>query len=330
VSPPVPAAPFDAELIRLAVPPLDSRVTVTPQMVAMIRDTVAATPADAIGDRAIKYSERAVPGPSGAPEVIVGVFERPDRVNGGAAVLYLHGGGLLFGNRCFGVAPVLDWVTELDAMIVSVEYRLAPEDPYPAAFDDSYAALQWLSAHSDELGYDASQLVLAGASAGGGLAAAVGLKARDVNGPKLAAQVLIYPMLDDRNETLSSRQYDGFGRWDRASNDTGWDAYLGEQRHRSDLPAYAAAGRAMDLSGLPPTYLDVGSAEVFRDEDVAFANRIWAHGGICELHVWGGGFHAFDMNAPEAALSRAMVQTRTAWLARTIHSVRRPADFGTI
>jgi acetyl esterase/lipase len=125
-------------------------------------------------------------------------------------------------------------------------------------------------------------------------------------------------MLDDRNETVSSHQYDGFGPWDRGSNDTGWDAYLGDRRRTADVPIYAAPARATDLSNLPPAFIDVGSAEVFRDEDVAYASQLWADGGSCELHVWPGGFHGFDLGAPGAALTRAMIETRNAWLRRTL------------
>ena len=142
--------------------------------------------------------------------------------------------------------------------------------------------------------------------------------ARDKGGPALAAQVLIYPMLDDRNETVSSQQINGIGVWDRGSNDMGWDAYLGDRRKTDQVSIYAAPSRATDLTNLPPAFIDVGTAEVFRDEDVAYASAIWAQGGVAELHVWPGGFHAFDQMAPQAALSIAMTQTRTAWVRRIL------------
>ena len=125
-------------------------------------------------------------------------------------------------------------------------------------------------------------------------------------------------MLDDRNETVSSHQMNGIGIWDRNSNDTGWDAYLGDRRHRDDVSIYAVPARATDLTNLPPAYIDCGSAEVFRDEDVAYATRIWHQGGVAELHVWPGGFHAFDSFAPTAAISQASRTTRTAWLRRLL------------
>jgi acetyl esterase/lipase len=157
---------------------------------------------------------------------------------------------------------------------------------------------------------------LAGASAGGGIAAGTALKARDLGAPQLAGQLLLYPMLDDRNDTTSSRQVDGRGIWDRNSNALGWAALLNGRRGNESISGYAAPASAESLDNLPPTYLDCGSAEVFRDEITAYASRIWSHGGSAELHVWSGGFHAFDLLVPEARVSRAMVAARMDWLRR--------------
>ncbi|HEU0180834.1 MAG TPA: alpha/beta hydrolase, partial [Agromyces mariniharenae] len=130
--------------------------------------------------------------------------------------------------------------------------------------------------------------------------------------------LLMWPMLDDRNETVSAHQVDGVGIWDRTSNETGWTALLGARRGSADVSAYAAPARATDLGGLPPTYVEAGSAEVFRDEAVGFASGIWAAGGTAELHVWAGGFHGFQTIVPAAAVSRAAVQTREAWVRRML------------
>ena len=313
-----PVPPFDPELAEALAAMPEAPVTITPEMIPVRRAEPAVPPGEIIAGRPVVYTDRTIPGPDGAPDLTVTILERPDRRPGGPAVYYIHGGGMIFGDRWVGVPTVLEWVTDLDAVLISVEYRVAPEYPYPAPVDDCYAGLAWTAAHAGELGFDPARLAIAGGSAGGGLTAGVTLLARDRGGPALAAQVLIYPMLDDRNETVSSHQFDGFGRWDRGSNDTGWDAYLGDRRRTADVPIYAAPARATDLSGLPPTFIDVGSAEVFRDEDVAYASQIWADGGVCELHVWPGGFHGFDLAAPAAALSRAMVETRNAWLRRTL------------
>jgi acetyl esterase/lipase len=310
--------PFDPELAEFLALYPSAPTTVTREMIPMLRQTLATPPETVIGNLPIRYTERCIPGPIGAPDLTVAILERHDRPPGGPGVCYLHPGGMTFGDRWFGLDPILSWVTDLDSLVMSVEYRLAPENPYPAAIDDSYSALHWLAANHDVLGFDPDRLVVAGASAGGGLAAGVSLKVRDEGGPHLAAQVLIYPMLDDRNVTVSSHQFDGFGRWDRGSNITGWNSYLGDRWDTDSVPCYAAPARATDLSNLPPTYIDVGSAELFRDEAVAFAVRIWADGGTCELHVWSGGFHAFDKAVPEAVLSQAMIETRAMWLKRAL------------
>jgi acetyl esterase/lipase len=146
----------------------------------------------------------------------------------------------------------------------------------------------------------------------------VALMARDLGGPALIGQLLMCPMLDDRNDTPSCWQMAGLGVWDRVSNDTGWDALLGDRRHGPDASPYAAPARATDLSGLPPAFIDVGSAETFRDEDVAYATGIWLAGGAAELHVWPGGFHGFDVMAPKAAISQDCKAARLRWLRRVL------------
>ncbi|MDX3574884.1 alpha/beta hydrolase, partial [Streptomyces sp. ID05-47C] len=233
-------------------------------------------------------------------------------------VYHVHGGGMVLGTNRVGVDQILDWARELDMVVVSVEYRLAPEHPYPAPVDDVYAGLLWTAEHAKELGADPERIVIAGASAGGGLTAALALLLRDRGGPRPLGQVLLCPMLDDRNDTPSSHQMAGLGVWDRTANETGWTALLGEVRGGPDVSPYAAPARAEDLSGLPPAFLDVGSAETFRDEVVAYASRIWQAGGVAELHVWPGGFHGFDGFAPQAAVSRAARTAQLEWLRRLL------------
>ncbi len=316
-----PCPPFDVELgavlaaIGEMLPP-----TLTPEMIGPLRQGgILATPiADLIGDRPIRHEERTVPGPDGAPDITLSIFSRTDHVAGGPGIFHTHGGGMIIGDRFTGAEEYLSWVMDLDAVVVSVEYRLAPEHPDPAPVDDCYAGLVWTAEHAEELGIDPTRIVIGGASAGGGLAAGVTLKARDLGGPALAGQLLIYPMLDDRNETASSRQVDGIGVWDRGSNDTGWDALLGDRRKTDAVSIYAAPARATDLTNLAPAFIDVASAEVFRDEDVAYAVKIWEQGGVAELHVWPGGFHGFDAMAPQAALSLKARAARVDWLRRIL------------
>ena len=203
---------------------------------------------------------------------------------------------------------------------MSVDYRLAPETVYPGQVEDCYAGLAWTAQNAEDLGIDRTKIIISGSSAGGGLAAATTLLARDRKTPKIAAQVLMYPMLDDRNDTPSAMQFEGVGIWDRTANSLGWRALLGDAFGRPDLPAYAAPARAETLSGLPPTFLDVGSAETFRDEVADYAHRIWEAGGEAELHIWAGGFHGYDGLVPDAAVSRATREARLDWIRRQLAS----------
>lgn len=201
--------------------------------------------------------------------------------------------------------------------VASVEYRLAPEHPYPTPVEDAYSGLVWLSSHAAALGLDPARIILHGVSAGGGLAAAVALLARDRGAPDLLGQMLICPMLDDRNDSASGLQMAGVGAWDRTANVTGWSLYLGGIA-RDEVPIHASPARADDLSGLPPAFIDVGSSETFRDEDIAYASKIWASGGDAELHVWPGGAHGFDALAPNAPLSHDARRARVRWLTRLL------------
>ena len=275
--------------------------------------------AEVLAGRAIDVEEHTAPGLDGAPEIALSVFRPRGNRAPTAGIYHIHGGGMICGDRYLGAEMMfLDWVDHLGTVVVSVEYRLAPEHPHPAPVQDCYAGLIWMAANAAALSIDDRRIAIAGGSAGGGLAAGTALMARDRGGPKLAGQLLVCPMIDDRNETVSSRQYDGVGVWDRQSNLTGWSALLGASRGTAGVSCYAAPARAADLSGLPPTYIDAGSAEVFRDEDVAYASRIWEAGGNAELHIWPGACHGFDGLLPQAAISKAAVDTRNKWLRRTL------------
>lgn len=241
-----------------------------------------------------------------------------DLAAGAAACVYwMHGGGMVMGDRFSQIDIPLEWLEMFGAVVVSVDYRLAPEARGATLVEDCYAGLLWLAEHAAELGIDPAKIVVAGTSAGGGLAAGTTLLARDRVGPDIAAQVLICPMLDHRNDTRSSHQYDGSAVWSRDANTFGWASVLNGVA-ADDVSPYVSPALARDLSGLPTTFIDVGSAEVFRDEDVAYADRIWAAGGQAELHVWAGGFHGFDALFPEVRLSAAARQARSDWLARVL------------
>lgn len=269
--------------------------------------------------RAVTFEDRSIPGPAGAPDVEITIVRpaapTPDPA---PAVLSIHGGGMVLGTRFFGTPELIDLAERHGVVGVAVEYRLAPEHPGPAQAEDCYAALEWMAAHAGELGIDPARIVASGQSAGGGLSAAVALLARDRNGPRLAGQLLGCPMLDDRNETVSARQYDGIGVWDRNNNDTAWTAIAGGDRFTDLVSPYTAPARATDLAGLPPAYIEVGAAETFRDEAVDYASRIWATGGQAELHVWAGGYHGFHGFSPDAVVSVAANAARESWLRRVL------------
>jgi acetyl esterase/lipase len=318
-----PPPPFDPEvepaLVELlAVRPKSNTVE---DLVAR-RDVAGPSPLDegALAARRFRRQDRRVPGVEGGPDVTVSIFTKEEHHAGGPGFYWVHGGGMVFGDRLAGVENVLGWIDVFGGVGVSVEYRLAPEHPDPAPVHDCYTALAWMAAEAEELGFDAGRLVIAGASGGGGVAAGTVLLARDRGGPPLAAQVLIYPMIDDRNDTVSSLQMAGRGVWDRVSNDAGWDAVLGDRRRTDLVGIYASPSRATDLTGLPPTYLECGSAETFRDEDVAYASGIWKDGGVADLHVWAGGYHGVDRSAPTTAIAAGMRETRLNFLGRVLRA----------
>lgn len=269
--------------------------------------------------RGVVWEDRVVAGPAGSPDLEVTIV-RPASVSGARrpGILGIHGGGYVLGTRFFATGDLIELAERHGTIGVAVEYRLAPEHPAPAAAEDCYAALAWMAGHADGLGIDPARLVVMGASAGGGLSAAVALMARDRGGPALAGQFLGCPMIDDRNDTVSSWQYDGIGAWDRNNNDAGWDACLGAARGTDAVSAYQAPSRATDLSGLAPAFIEVGSAEVFRDEAVDYAGRIWRTGGRAELHVWSGGYHGFGGFSPDAIVSRAAIEARESWWRRVL------------
>lgn len=312
--------PFDPELAAVLAAVGDLMPsTLTADMIPMLRQaSPVSLPVDEmLAEAGVERRDLSIAGYEGA-EISVSVLARAGKVGTGPGVFHTHGGGMIMGDRFVGLAQFLPWIVELDATVVTVEYRLAPEFPDPYPVEDCYAALVWTAEHAQELGIDPARFIIAGASAGGGLAAGVALLARDRSGPELAGQVLIYPMLDDRDATVSTTQIDGVGVWDRGSNITGWTALLGDRVGGDDVSIYAAPARATDLTGLPPAFIDCGSAEVFRDEDVAYATSLWQAGVQAELHVWPGGFHGFDMLAPHAELARAMTAARNAWVARLL------------
>jgi acetyl esterase/lipase len=254
----------------------------------------------------VTYRDDVAPGRDGAPDVPVRIYT-PTEASGSPAtdapaILWIHGGGYMFGTGLGEDPRLARWCNALDAIVVSVEYRLAPEHPYPAPLDDCYAALAWTVQHAVDLGIDPARIAVAGASAGGGLAAALALLARDRAEYSLAYQLLIYPMIDDRMATRSSTLDTVV--WTTKANVLGWRAYLGHEPGVDGVPGYAAAARADELAGLPPAWIGVGALDVFRDENIEYAQRLLGAGVAAELHVYPGAPHGFEAMCPDAAVAR--------------------------
>ncbi|MFJ9367271.1 alpha/beta hydrolase [Nocardia sp. NPDC101769] len=267
---------------------------------------------------AVALEQRRIPGSEASVDLPV-VIMRPTRRGGPwPCVFHTHGGGMLSGDEFELSDTLARWVDIVGLVVVSVGYRLAPEHPYPAPVEDCYAGLTWAVEHAGELDIDPERLIIFGSSAGGGLAAATALLARDRNGPRLIHQILQAPMLDDRNLTRSSHALDREGFWDRGANIAAWTRYLGHAPGGPEVSHYAAPARAQDLSGLPPTFIDVGQVETFRDEALIYAMRLSDAGIPVELHMWPGAWHGFSTAAPQAALSQLAAAARTAYLQRVL------------
>ncbi|WP_235987458.1 alpha/beta hydrolase [Halosaccharopolyspora lacisalsi] len=231
-----------------------------------------------------------------------------------AAVVYLHGGGVIVGSIDDSAFRIAEYVRSTGVAVLAVEYRLAPEHPHPTPVEDCFAGLSWLVEHASELGADSARVAVMGESAGGGLAAGVALLARE-RGVALARQILVHPMLDDRT-TAPDPELVPFGVWNYDMNFTGWNALLGDAVGTDAVPPSAAPARASELSGLAPAYIEVGELDIFRDEDMEYARRLAAAGVSVEFHVHPGCPHAFDGAAPDADVVARAMADRTRVLAR--------------
>jgi len=239
------------------------------------------------------------------PDVRLVVMNPPSNTANRGAILHIHGGGMVVGTADRAVADKPYLAVEHDCVVVSVDYRLAPETPFPGPQEDNYAALLWLVDNAASLGVDPAKMVVMGESAGGGLAAALALMVRDRGGPKLGGQVLIYPMLDWRtggSEDLYKNRHTGEFIWTREKNRFGWDALRGSYEPTDHRKAWFSPALAEDLAGLAPAYIATGALDLFLDEDLAYARRLIDCGVRCELHVYPGAIHAFEM-VPETGLA---------------------------
>ena len=264
----------------------------------------------------IVIEDRNIAAPDALLELVVRIY-KPTGVSGGLpGIFFIHGGGMIMGSIETENHKAAMLCETIQSIVVSVEYRLAPENPHPAQVQDCYEALVWMSKNATELGFDTDRLAIVGGSAGGGLAIATALMARDQEFPKIIFQMANYPMIDDRNETPSSKEITDVGIWDREANIEAWDWYLGGKK----ADEYSAPARAINLSDLPPTFIDVGELDLFRDEDIEFAKRLLQAGVTTELHVYPGAYHASESFAPEAELSKQIWTKRIEALKRALNS----------
>lgn len=270
----------------------------------------------------VAVTDRLVPGRDGDPDLRVRVYQRVDRRSQSAAMVWIHGGAMCFGSIEGDDVMCRSWARRHGCVIASVEYRLAPEHPYPAAVHDCYAALCWIARGADQLDIDPGRIAIGGASAGGGLAAGTALLAHDLGEVAPSFQFLVFPMLDDRGITPSSQEIDFDKVWNADANSHGWSAYLAGRAGADDIPIYAAPARAAvdQLRGLPPAYIDVGELDPFRDEDIAYAARLLEAGVPCELHVTPGVFHASESRVLDIASSRRIRAYRNDVLQRVLGS----------
>ena len=264
----------------------------------------------------IVIEDRNIAAPDALLELVVRIY-KPTRISGNhPGILFIHGGGMIMGSIETENHKAAMLCETIQSIVVSVEYRLAPENPHPAPVQDCYKSLVWMTKNATELGFDTDRLAIVGGSAGGGLAIGTALMARDQEFPKLSFQMANYPMIDDRNETPSSKEITDVGIWDRKANIEAWDWYLGGK----NADEFAAPARAKDLSGLPPTFIDVGELDLFRDEDIEFAKRLLQAGVTTELHVYPGAYHASESFAPEAELSKQIWTKRIEALKRALNT----------
>lgn len=291
-------------------------IVVSAETLGMMRDFGINAAYEPTGAVAFEDHDVAPQGGSG-PDVKVRVHT-PVGIEGPLPCVYaIHGGGYVVGTFESDDARFDNWCVNHRCIGVSVEYRLAPETPYPGPLEDCYAGLRWTTEHAGELGIDPTRIGVLGTSAGGGLAAALALLVRDRGELALAFQLLECPMIDDRQQTPSSRIED-LPIWSRHSNEFGWRSYLGPLYGTADVPAYAAPARATDLAGLPPALINVGGADGFRDEDIDYALRLGQAGVPTELHVYPGAPHGVQLFATTDA-ARRWNRHENEWLARQLH-----------
>ncbi len=321
LAPMAPHSPrYDSQLQAfLANNPEIKRTSLAPEGIPPLREEfVSLGLDDLMNNRSLDATETVVLARDGHPLPMTTIRAKGSHAPR-AALFHIHSGGMIAGDRLIGMDLMAEWTEKHNLVCASVDYRLAPENPDPTPLNDCYDALLDFADSLD----DQTPLIVVGMSAGGGLSAGVALMARDLNGPSLAGALLMCPMLDYRNDSASSQQFQNLGLWDRGSNDTGWNAYLGDTRFSGTVSPYASPFHAEDLSGLPPTFLDVGTLEVFRSEIAGYAEKLAQADVPVEFHLWMGAFHGFDLTYPVAQVSQEAMEAREKWLLRLLREVEQ-------
>lgn len=296
----------------LAVGRYIPQVSIGPRSTRVLRRLSLPTSKANTEDLAIDDVE--VPGPAGAPPVPVRIY-RPKLATGiTPALLWFHGGGMVFGDHLMDEASNIAFARTLGITVMSVNYRLAPQHPSPAAVEDAYAALSWITGEAAERGVDPDRIAIGGASAGGGVAAGLALMALDRGQIRPAFQLLVYPMLDDRTVVRTDVDTRNVRVWTPGSNRFGWTAYLGREPGGEGVSDYAAPARREGLAGLPPAWIGVGSFDLFYDEDVRYGERLRTSGVPCRTEIVEGAFHGFDMLFPNKSVSRDFWRAQAAAL----------------
>ncbi|WP_395447773.1 alpha/beta hydrolase [Aminobacter sp. UC22_36] len=267
---------------------------------------------------AIQPLDRFIQGGAGNPRLRVVVIDPAPKGNNKPAILHIHGGGLVVGKPEVAIPELQQLAAELGTLVVSVDYRLAPEHPFPAGLNDAYAALVWMHGSAEELGIDPARIALLGESAGAGLAAAVSLKARHVL--PIRFQALRYPMLDDRTALHTPPAHVGTFIWNWQSNAFGWASVLGRKPVMDAAPEGAVPARAESLHGLPPTWIGVGTLDLFAQESMAFAARLVEAGVPVEMSVVPGAYHGFDTMVPAARISVNFIASWKSALRRVLQA----------
>ncbi|MEW8987389.1 MAG: alpha/beta hydrolase [Bacillus sp. (in: firmicutes)] len=277
-----------------------------PEYLQAIREGAAQMRPPANVDDSLSLTDEIIVGPDSNP-LPIRIYREKSIDETLPVLLWIHGGGYILGSIDDNDDLCMSFVKEAQCVVVSVDYRLAPEHPYPAPIEDCYAALKWIADHAEALNIDPNRIGVAGASAGGGLTAALTLLARDRQYPSICFQMPLYPMIDHQNNTPSANEIKEGFVWNQKTNEAGWKMYLGELYDTEKIPAYAAPARAEDYRNLPYTYTCVGQLDPFRDETLTYVTKLAQAGVDVEFHLYPGAYHGFEAINPTADVSvRAM------------------------